>query len=176
MANIKCELSAAYKGPNEFRFDMAYYHVKHRYNKIYSHFNGTTDQLVRFTLQGELDIVKAELETAELVLEQNVDKLFNCCKKVGIKRIFIGDGELVTNDVRYGSWPAIWAVVDMCATDHFKSGCGNGNQSQVHNVLYFIPKKYINRAWDVKSREQIDVDPFLGSMVVTNFNIKKPGF
>lgn len=129
-------------------------------------------------------VLQADQDEYERVKDQckasNVDKLFEVAEHLGIERIFVGDGELVTapeDDCRDsgGTWPAVWSVSSILSDEYgnrnsFRAGCGNGHQTQVsctsHGESYF-PDNFTGKAYNVKTREEISVQPFIKGMVVT---------
>lgn len=85
-----------------------------------------------------------------IFIKETTDTFLDNCKKVGISKVSICVahesvprsttfcfgvcGSVFSDDVSYGSWPAIWKACEMSGIG---TGCGNGNQHQIdwHKVL-----------------------------------------
>ena len=141
----------------KLKFDISYRDAVERLD----HLKGRArfaNELEQFVLQGEIEDAQKAIRDTEHTLEENADKFFAACKKVGIKKILIQGRELVQcEDERYDGWPAVWAISDLC--DISKS-CGNVNQSQTALTHNFFPIRYIGLAVDVDTREEVDQEPF----------------
>jgi len=109
---------------------------------------------------------------------QNLDRLFKACEVANVPRIYIGECELVGADEAKQpkefseGWASIWLVKDLIDgyeeyRYRFAAGCGNCDQTQTQNTEYFIPPEYIDKAWDVATREEVPIEPFVKRMVVT---------
>lgn len=132
------------------------------------------DPVLKFVLEGELDELAKDSSRAKKATEDNVDKFFSVCQYFRVSRIFIGRGELVgAENVKYGDWPAIWAIARALDNEEnsykyrFTIGCGNGDQYQTSNSHLFLGEEWVDKAWDVKTRTSIDIEPFKMRMVVT---------
>lgn len=123
------------------------------------------NELEQFVLQGEIEDAQQAIRDTEYTLEENADKFFAACKKVGIKKILIQGRELVQcEDEDYDGWPAVWKISDLCGIESF---CGNSNQSQTALTHTFFPIRYIGLAVDVETREEVDQEPFNRYRVVS---------
>lgn len=129
------------------------------------------DELKRPLIELEIDDQQEKVDVAVLTLDDNIDRLFKACEYVGVERIWLGQGEIVGCDYDHSmdGRCLIWEVRDLITVGckELCAGCGNADQYQLHNLDSFIPTKYINRAWDVKTRTHIPNEPFLQRMVVS---------
>lgn len=150
---------------SDYRFDSSYYILYHKLLKLEYRY-GIPDKLEQLVLPTTIEITKEQLFATEHVLYDNLKKFFAVCKLVGIKQVFIGKHELVTLECLYGHYPAIWIALRACTNGAFTSCCGNSNQVQISDPMYFLPIEYLNKAWDIDTGEAIDVAPFRRFMVV----------
>lgn len=150
---------------DDYRFDPSYYNLYHKLLNL-EYRCSIPDKLEQFVLSTTIELTKEQLFATEHVLYDNLKKFFAVCKLVGIKQVFIGKHEVVTLQCLYGHYPAIWIVIRACSNGAFNSCCGNSNQTQITDPMYFLPIEYLNKAWDVETGESIDVAPFRKFMVV----------
>lgn len=132
------------------------------------------DELERAILQCDFELAKKKEANLTHVRPENLQKVFAACKLIKIPRIFIGKRELVgADDIRDGSFPAIWTLSDLLGGPSFADsntyggGCGNGDQSQIQDSDSFLPDGCLDKAFDVETQTEIDLQPFKKRMVVS---------
>lgn len=155
----------------KYSFSEDYRDKKCKVERLTEQLRYTSDPLRRPLLELDFENAERELALVENILVKNIDNFFKVAELLNIPRVFIGTNELVgADDIRLDGWPAIWRLKDIVSEDgklKYAAGCGNGDQSQTTDTRYYIPDKYIDRAWNVKTREEIDRQPFERRMVVT---------
>ena len=125
--------------------------------------NGDFDEFAKMIIEGEILSVH----------ETNRIKLFDLCEHLGIKEFAMMDSEIICFEEYEGS-PAAWKMADVLSgASHssydgyngFASGCGNGNQYQCMDTWAFLGKDFTNKAYNVSTREEIDLEPFKKAFV-----------
>lgn len=154
-----------------FGFSDAWKKVAHRLDDRKSKLRWA-NALERPLIELDIEILSAEMDKEEPARLENLDKLFKACEYFGVPRIWIGARELVGADGVRGpgdSGQAIWRISEVLGGEtDYRGGCGNSDQSQTNDTEYFLPDQYINRAWDVATRTEIDIEPFQSRMVVSD--------
>ena len=109
----------------------------------------------------------------EDIHEANRIKLFDLCTKLNVKEFAMMDGEVICFESYEGS-PAAWKMADVLSGathssydgfNGFAAGCGNGNQYQCSDTWAFLGKDFTNKAYNVSTREEIDIEPFKKAFV-----------
>lgn len=163
------------KDSKDYALDDTHFRAKKELVETKRDMKYSRDPLYLATANLRVEELTEKTKATELALTNNIDRLFRACELLNIPRIYIGTRELVGADgVDWDGWSAVWALKELLEGDvkrdyefRFAAGCGNADQSQTENTAFFFPEEYIEKAWDVKTREEVDIEPFKKRMVVT---------
>lgn len=98
-------------------------------------------------------VARGEEDRLEEIRKTNLDNLFNEAKRLNVRYVYIGYGELCGCEYKKGSdgWPAMWEIAQKLG---FPGSTGNGDQYQTSNANIVFPENSYG-GWDLVEERKL---------------------
>lgn len=99
-------------------------------------------------------VAQVDADQLHEVRKLNLQRLFEECKRAGMRYIYVGTEELCgCEGIRENGspWPAIWRIAEKIG---FPGSCGNSDQCQCSDAYIAFPKDAFG-GWDLKENRKL---------------------